>query len=162
MKVQDIVNMNDHDKQTIYEAYSLETSVRKKMNKELNKERRLTAQLRFDSMAWRDAYLEADIRANVKVEGDIDDALGVYFSHPERFVVFTPSNGYYAGYEEDDHLFILFANHNPREWNKERKDMLTLIKSLASYGKPILYTGVYDVMKNHSEEIEPGLYSLKL
>ena len=162
MKVADIVEMNSHDKQTIFEAYSLEHHTRKALNKQLNDERRTSQALRFDCQAYQDMWLEEHVRNNVAVEGDIDEAISSYFAHKGRKLFLTPSNGYFAITEEEDHLFIVFAWGNQKHWRREIRDMTDLIKRIASYGKPIYYTGVNNILKNHSEEVTKGLYKLKL
>jgi len=163
MKVVDYVEMDKHDKQTIYEAYSIEAAQRKYLNKLLNKERKEVARMRFQSQAWQDLWLEQDIRANVKIEGDMDEAIDYYFGHPDRQVFFTPNNGYYAMTDEGEYLSIIFANYNHKKWREELKDMSDLIKVIAgATNKPIMYTGVNNVLRNHSVEVEPGLYQLKL
>lgn len=162
MKVQDIIEMNKHDKQTIYEAYSLEHHQRKHLNKLLNDERRKVAGFRYSAQFWQDKWLEDNIRANVKVEGDLDEAIDYYFSHPNRYLATTPDNGYYAYVIEPDHIFILFAWTNPKAWKREMVNMVNLIYEIGQGYLPVRYTGKFDVMRNHSIEIEPGLYQLKL
>ncbi len=161
MSLQDIVNMNEHDKQTIYEAYSVEHHNRKMLNAELNNERSQSASLRFDAQYWRDAWLEQNIRATNNVVGDINTAINYYFDHPNRMLVMTPNNGYFALVEEIDHLFIVFAWTNPKKWRAEVNDMSALIKQVMSYGKPVRYVGESNVMANHSVDIGDGLFELR-
>lgn len=162
MKLQDIVEMNSHDKQTIFEAYSLEHHNRKMLNQELNNERQHSASLRFDAMYWRDAWLEDNIRRTNKVVGDVDKAIDYYFAHPNRMLLMTPNNGYFAIVEEIDHLFIIFAWTNPKKWRAEVTDMSKLIKQVISYGKPVRYVGESNVMANHSVDLGDGLFELRL
>jgi len=161
MRVQDIVEMNSHDKQTIYEAYSVEAAARKQLNKELNEERKHTAALRFDAQYWQDAWLEDKIRNEVAVEGSMDEAIDYYFGHSKRHLFMTEDNGFYALVDEGDHIFIMFAWTNPDAWSRERKNMVKLVRQIYDFGLPVRYTGVSNIMRRHSVEIEPGLYELK-
>lgn len=162
MKVQEIIEMNKHNKQTIYEAYSIEYHARKAINADLNQERRLNAGLRFDCQYWQDAWLEENVRNHVAIDGDIDEALDYYFAHKKRFLLTTVDKGYYAFVDEGSYIFIIFAWHNPKGWSRERKNMLKLIRDIVAWGKPIRYTGVNNIMRKHSIEIEPGLFQLDL
>ncbi len=163
MKIQDILEMNSHDKQAIFEAYSVEAAARKQINTQLNDERKVSAMHRYDAMAWQDQWLEDIIRYDVDVEGDTEEALEEYFAHPHRHIIMTPDKGFYAFTDEGDHLFIWFARTNPKAWVRERKNMVILIHKLyKDAGVPIRYTGVNNIMHKHSYEIEPGLYELRL
>lgn len=163
MLVTDVVNMNNHDKQTIYEAYSLETAVRKQLNVQLNDERKVSAQMKYERDKYMDDWLRLHIEKHVTVEGDMQEALDGYFNDINRQVFFTPSGGYCCVMQEEDCLFIVFAWHNPKKWRAEVRDMTELIKHIAQYAQmPIRYTGVTNIFKNHSVEIEEGLWELKL
>ena len=150
------------DKAQLMEAFTTEQNARKLLNDELNQERKVSAMHRYDAMAWQDAWLESVIRYDVEIAGDTEEAIEEYFAHPNRHVIMTENKGFYAFTDEGDHLFIWFAWTNPRAWSRERKDMVKLIRELCSYGIPVRYTGVNNIMKRHSVEIAPNLYELKL
>ena len=163
MKVADIVEMNNHSKQAIYEAYSVEAAARKEMNYLLNEERRRVAMHCFDAQAWQDHWLEYIVMTDVEIVGDKRETLDEYFAHPRRGIVMTPAKGFYAFTNEGDHIFIWFAWTNPHEWRTEYRDMPRLIKDLAKrVVLPVRYTGVDNIMKNHSIEVAPNLFELKL
>ena len=162
MRIQDILEMNGHDKQAIYEAYSIEAASRKQINTQLNEERKVSAMHRYDAMAWQDAYLESVVRYAVEIEGDTEEAIEDYFAHPKRYVAMTEAKGFIAFTDEGDHLFIWFMYTNPRAWGKEFRDLNKMIRDLATNGKAIRWVGVNNVLRNHSVEIEPGVYELRL
>ena len=161
MKVQEIVEMNSHDKQTIYEAYSIEHATRKHLNGELNEARVHCARLRFDAQYWQDEWLSQVVLKNVPCVGDPQAALDDYFAHPARRIIMTDDNGFYAFVDNGNHFFIYFAWTDPKAYKRERVAMVRLIKDLYAMGKPIRYTGVNNIMSSHSVEISPGLFELK-
>ena len=154
---------HEHSKEEWYEMYSIQKHKADTLEENLKRCEKALAGERYERDMYLEKWLRLHIEKHVKVEGDMEEALDYYFDHPWHKVFFTPSGGYYCLVEENDHLFIVFAWTNPDEWAQERKDMPTLIKSLYNAAHlPIRYTGVNNIMKNHSVEIEPGLWELRL
>lgn len=158
MKVVDIVEMNKHDKQAIYEAYSIEVGVRKALNKEVNSLRRDRLMLMRGVESWQDAWLDHIVRNCMKVVGDVDKSLEEYFEHPRRHMYIAANKSFYAYTYERDCIFIWFSWHR----REDRKEMAQMIRNLHAIGLPIRYVGVDNVMRNHSVEISPGLWELRL
>ncbi len=163
MKIIDINEAHKHSKEHLYEQYSIQYHNGKILAENLKSCERALAAARYEKEKYVEMWLRYHIKENVKVTGSMDEALDYYFNSRYRRVFFTPSGGYYAVVEEEDHLFIVFAWTNPDKWRYEYKDMPALIRSIVNSSQlPVRYTGVNNIMKNHSIEIEPGLYELKL
>ena len=162
MTIQEIVRMNSYDKQTLYEAFSIEQAQRKEVTRELNKERTISAGLKYDCKYWQEKWLKYDIRHNVNVIGDKEEAISAYFSSPNRIVFTTKNDGYYACTDEGDHIFIWFANYNHGRWRSEVKEMKELLYRMSESIPDIRWTGEFNVLRNHSKEIETGVWQLVL
>ncbi len=163
MRVQDIVEMNSHNKQAIYEAYSIEHAARKHLEGELSRQVQVNAGLRYDRDKFMEKWLRLHIKENVEIVGDMEVTLDRYFADPYRKVFFTQSGGYYCLLQKDDYLMIVFAWYNKKQLKQEYKDMPDLLHHIAQFtAQPIRFTGIVNVVKNHSVEIEPGLWELRL
>lgn len=154
--------LDNYTKYQLHEAFTIEQYWRKRINKELNIALRVSAAHRYDAHSWREKWLKEHIQNNIEVVGDMQEALNAYFKHKNKILLMTDNDGYYAAVENKDHIFIVFAwkNEDAPYW-REHKAMIRLIKELVSYGKPIRYVGLINVMWNHSAEISKGLFELK-
>ena len=154
---------DQYTKQQLLEAFTSENRARKQMNKELNEERRLSKQFEYEKKLYFDKWLRYHIKENVKIAGDMEEALDYYFNHKEHRTFMTPNGGYYCVTEEEEYLSVIFMWHNPKMWRAEVRDMTELGHSIAAYaGRPIRYTGITNVFKNHCKEISPGVWELDL
>ncbi len=162
-RIQDIVEMNSHSKATLYEAYSIEHAARKHVEGELKRETQLNAGLRYDRDKFMEKWLRLHIEKHVKIVGDMDATLDRYFNDRYRKVYFTQSGGYYCLVQKEDCLMIVFAWYNQKQLKQEHKDMPDLLKHIVAIaGQPVRFTGIVNVVKNHSVEIEPGLWEIRL
>lgn len=154
---------DDYSKTQLHEAYTEEYYARKHLESQLRNEIRNHASTRYERDIFRDDWLRYHIKENVEVSGNMEDSLDYYFNHPRREVFFTKSGGYYATVLEDNCVFIVFAWANKKQWRHESTDMLELIRNIGIYAKqPIRYTGVNNVMKNHSIDLGNGLFELRV
>ena len=152
-----------YTKMQLMEAFTVEVETRKQLNKELNDERRISKQLEYEKQLYFDKWLRMFVKENVAITGDVEESLDYFFSHPSHRTFMTSSGGFYCVTQEEDCLFIHYAWHNPKEWKSELKEMTELIRRISDYaGQPIRYTGVSNIMKNHSKEIAPDLFELML
>jgi len=163
MRVQDIVEMNSHSKQKLYEAYSIEHVARKRIEGDLKQATMINAGFRYDRDKFMEKWLRLHIEKNVEIVGDMDATLDRYFNDRYRKVYFTQSGGYYCLLQKEDCLMIVFAWYNQKQLKQEHKDMPDLLKHIVAIsGQPIRFTGIVNVVKNHSVEIEPGLWEIRL
>lgn len=155
-----------YTKEQLHEAFTIEALTRKQLQEQLKQAEKNAAQLRYDRDRFQDKYMMLHIKkymGNLPDGQSIDDEIDKFFRDPTRQIYFTPSGGYYCLVQQEECVFITFAWHNPDKWRAEIRDMTSLIRSIAGVSRmPIRWSGKVNVLKNHSEEVMPGLYQLKL
>jgi len=150
-------------KKQIYTAYLGEHAARKQSEVSFNKMVRQDAALRYDRDMFRDKWLRLHIEKHVAIEGEAQTTLDKYFNDVTRRVYFTNSGGYYCTVDKEDCIIIAFAWANTKRAKDEYKNMPALLKSIANTTmQPIRWTGVNNVLKNHSVDLGRNRYELKL
>lgn len=152
--------MSEYTNEQLHEAYSVEHHAHKQTQEALKRSQKEVAQIRYERDKFMEDWLKLHIRENVFIVGDMDEAIEVTFSMPHK-IFFTPGKGYYVIMLLDDCLFISFAWYDGTK--TEHRNMAELIRNIArSYQQPVRYTGVNNVLSNHSVEISSNLYELTL
>ena len=158
----DITEMSKQwSKAQLYQAYNIEHHARKQLEGSLKQMGRELAKLRFEAQATHDQWLKMHILHNVSLRSvDPEADIAEFFKQPYHRVEYTPSNGYIAFLQFPDKIEIFAAWGNPRHYRAEMGEMHKLIKSIAGRGLPVFYTGLDNVLKNHSTEVEPGIWQV--
>jgi len=172
-----------YTKEQLHEAFSIEVQHRKVQEKIMNQKEHEIAKLRaqvkrLDNLiasmdSYIDVILEAHLRLHIEkfvgiVEGpgEPDASLDYFFNHPKHHTLYTEHGGYICYVEEPDCLFVEFMWHNKKykraELNDHKKHLFELYEQAKVINKPIRYTGTTNVLRNHSEELEPGLWQVRL
>lgn len=145
------------------EAYETEQRTRIQLNKQLNDEHSRLAAMKYDRDIFMEKYLRLHIEKHVKVEGDIQADMNGYFNDRTRQVHFTPSGSYICTIQMEDCVFVVFCWANKAKFRQESIDLPLLLKSIQNTEmRAVRWTGVRNVLSNHSIEIEPNLWELKL
>ena len=153
--------LKTYTKEQLWEAFTEEHYKRKQLETTIKALSRSEAAARFDAKVFEEKYLREHIRNNVAIVGDMDAALNGFFAHPMRKVMWTKGEGYLCYTVEPERVFIWFAWGNHDRYRDEIMSWRTAVQAIRKvYGLPIQYTGVNNVLTNHSKELSKGLWEI--
>jgi hypothetical protein len=145
-------------KRQLYEAYMSEHKRSSQLQEMLASTNKAFAAARFNTDLWKDAWFRLHVKHHVPMDNSRD--IETFLKDPDARVAFTPNGGYYAYLVKTDHLFIFAAWGNPEHYRSEMTEMRELLRGMYETGRPVRFTGNNQHLRNHSKEIEPGLFEI--
>lgn len=141
-----------YTKEQLHEAFTVSDAKVKELQKELNRERLNIQGMFQDVVYYREKFYAQHFQHNVPSIGTPEEQLQQIqdFFKTDYRIDTTPSGSYFA-YEiiSPTEIYMWYSWRDPDCFKDDMTDMLELILKL-SQRYQIYYTGVHNVLKNHS------------